>query len=129
MNMNIYGNGIDIVEIKRIKSLITKNKKIKERIFTKNEIKSCEKLKNKFACYAKRFAAKEAFAKALGTGISKGLSFNEIEINNNNNGKPFLELKKKSYRIVKMIIRKKFKVYLSLSDEKNYAVASVVIVK
>tara|TARA_Y100000816_G_C26088424_1_gene574746 strand:+ start:813 stop:1202 length:390 start_codon:yes stop_codon:yes gene_type:complete len=129
MNMNIYGNGIDIVEIKRIKSLITKNKKIKERIFTKNEIKSCEKLKNKFSCYAKRFAAKEAFAKALGTGISKGLSFNEIEINNNNSGKPFLELKKKSYRIVKMIIRKKFKVYLSLSDEKNYAVASVVIVK
>ena len=129
MNMNIYGNGIDIVEIKRIKSLITKNKKIKERIFTKNEIKSCEKLKNKFSCYAKGFAAKEAFAKALGTGISKGLSFNEIEINNNNSGKPFLELKKKSYRIVKMIIRKKFKVYLSLSDEKNYAVASVVIVK
>ena len=129
MNMNIYGNGIDIVEIKRIKSLITKNKKIKERIFTINEIKSCEKLKNKFSCYAKRFAAKEAFAKALGTGISKGLSFNEIEINNNNSGKPFLELKKKSYRIVKMIIRKKFKVYLSLSDEKNYAVASVIIVK
>ena len=95
MNMNIYGNGIDIVEIKRIKSLITKNKKIKKRIFTKNEIKFFEKLKNKFACYAKRFAAKEAFAKALGTGISKGLSFNEIEINNNNSGKPFLELKKK----------------------------------
>ena len=127
--MNIYGNGIDIVEIARMKSLITKNKKTKERIFTKNEIKSCEKVKNKFACYAKKFAAKEAFAKALGIGISKGLSFNEIEISNNYNGKPFLELKKKSYRIIKMIIKTKFKVYLSLSDEKNYAVASVVIVK
>ena len=61
----------------------------------------------------KRFAAKEAFAKALGIGISKGLSFNEIEINNNNSGKPFLELKKKSYRIVKMIIKKNLKsIYL-----------------
>tara|TARA_B100000674_G_scaffold457747_1_gene433405 strand:- start:282 stop:665 length:384 start_codon:yes stop_codon:yes gene_type:complete len=127
--MNIYGNGIDIVEIARMKSFITKNKETKERIFTKNEIKSCEKVKNKFACYAKKFAAKEAFAKALGIGISKGLSFNEIEIRNNYNGKPFLELKKKSYRIIKMIIKTKFKVYLSLSDEKNYAVASVIIVK
>tara|TARA_B100000242_G_scaffold281929_1_gene242724 strand:+ start:394 stop:777 length:384 start_codon:yes stop_codon:yes gene_type:complete len=127
--MNIYGNGIDIIEIERMKSLITKNKKIKERIFTKNEIKSCEKIKNKFACYAKKFAAKEAFTKALGIGISNGLSLNEIEIDNNNRGKPFLELKNKSYRIVKMIIKKKFKVYLSLSDEKNYAVASVIIVK
>ena len=127
--MNIYGNGIDIIEIARMRSLITKNKKIKERIFTKNEIKSCEKIKNKFACYAKKFAAKEAFSKALGIGISNGLSFNEIEINNNYKGKPFLELKNKSYRVVKMIIKKNFKVYLSLSDEKNYAIASVIIVK
>ena len=127
--MNINGNGIDIIDIARMRSLITKNKKFKERIFTKKEIKSCEKIKNKFACYAKKFAAKEAFAKALGTGVSNGLSLNEIEINNNHKGKPFLELKKKSYRIVKMTIKKKFKVYLSLSDEKNYAVASVIIVK
>ena len=127
--MNIYGNGIDIIDITRMRSLITKNKKFKERIFTKKEIKTCEKIKNKYACYAKKFAAKEAFAKALGTGVSNGLSLNEIEINNNHKGKPFLELKKKSYRIVKMTIKKKFKVYLSLSDEKNYAVASVIIVK
>ena len=127
--MNIYGNGIDIIDITRMRSLITKNKKFKERIFTKKEIKTCEKIKNKYACYAKKFAAKEAFAKALGTGVSNGLSLNEIEINNNHKGKPFLELKKKSYRIVKMTIKKNFKVYLSLSDEKNYAVASVIIVK
>jgi len=127
--MNIYGNGIDIIDIARMRSLITKNKKFKERIFTKKEIKTCEKIKNKYACYAKKFAAKEAFAKALGTGVSNGLSLNEIEINNNHKGKPFLELKKKSYRIVKMTIKKNFKVYLSLSDEKNYAVASVIIVK
>jgi holo-[acyl-carrier protein] synthase len=127
--MNIYGNGIDIIDITRMRSLITKNKKFKERIFTKKEIKSCEKIKNKFACYAKKFAAKEAFTKALGTGVSNGLSLNEIEINNNHKGKPFLELKNKSYRIVKMTIKKNFKVYLSLSDEKNYAVASVIIVK
>ena len=99
--MSIYGNGIDIVEIARMRSLIIKNKKIKERIFTKKEIKSCDRLKNNFACYAKKFAAKEAFAKALGIGISKGLSFNDIEINNNNIGKPFLELKKKVIKLQK----------------------------
>ena len=104
--MNIYGNGIDIIDIARMRSLITKNKKFKERIFTKKEIKTCEKIKNKYACYAKKFAAKEAFAKALGTGVSNGLSLNEIEINNNHKGKPFLELKNKSYRIVKMTIKK-----------------------
>ena len=126
--MNIYGIGTDIANINRIKKLI-KNKKSINRLFNKKEILKCEKQVNKANCYAKRFAAKEAFSKALGTGISKGLSFNEIEISNNYNGKPFLELKKKSYRIIKMIIKTKFKVYLSLSDEKNYAVASVIIVK
>ena len=75
--MKIYGIGTDITNINRIKKLI-KNKKFIYRIFHKSEINKCNKQKNISNCYAKRFAAKEAFSKALGTGISKGINFREI---------------------------------------------------
>ena len=123
----IFGIGTDIVNISRIKKLLNKNKKFKNRIFSINEIKYCETRKNKFASYSKRFAAKEAFSKALGTGISKGISFNEISINNNKNGAPFFELIGKTKVIVKKLTKSKNKIYLSLSDEKKYALAMVVI--
>ena len=123
----IFGIGTDIVNISRIKKLLNKNKKFKNRIFSINEIKYCETRKNKFASYSKRFAAKEAFSKALGIGISKGISFNEISINNNKNGAPFFELLGKTKVIVKNLTKSKNKIYLSLSDEKKYALAMVVI--
>ena len=123
----IFGIGTDIVNISRIKKLLNKNKKFKNRIFSINEIKYCETRKNKFASYSKRFAAKEAFSKALGIGISKGISFNEISINNNKNGAPFFELIGKTKVIVKNLTKSKNKIYLSLSDEKKYALAMVVI--
>ena len=123
----IFGIGTDIVNISRIKKLLNKNKKFKNRIFSIKEIKYCETRKNKFASYSKRFAAKEAFSKALGTGISKGISFNEISINNNKNGAPFFELLGKTKVIVKNLTKSKNKIYLSLSDEKKYALAMVVI--
>ena len=75
---NIFGIGTDIVDISRVKKLLNRNKKFKYRIFSEKEIKYCESKKNKIGSYSKRFAAKEAFAKAIGIGISKGLSFNEI---------------------------------------------------
>ena len=75
---NIYGIGTDIVNISRIKAMFKKNKNFKNRIFSSKEIKHCEAKSNKIASYAKRFAAKEAFSKALGLGITKGISFNEI---------------------------------------------------
>ena len=78
-------------------------------------------------CYAKRFAAKEAFAKALGTGISKGINFNEIIVMNKKNGKPFIKLKGKTMEIIKKKFKKKAKISLSLSDEKKYAVAFATI--
>ena len=81
---------------------------------------------DKISSYAKRFAAKEAFAKALGSGISKGISYNEISINNNSDGKPFIELLGKTKKIVRNMIKKKNKIYLSLSDEKKFALAIVV---
>ena len=123
----IFGVGTDIVDILRIKKIFFKNRNFKNRIFSKKEIKYCESKKNKFASYSKRFAAKEAFAKALGIGISKGISFNEISVNNNKNGVPYIELLGKTKTITKNLITKKNKIYLSLSDEKKYALAMVII--
>jgi holo-[acyl-carrier protein] synthase len=124
---NIFGIGTDIVEISRIKKLIDNNKSFKKRVFSTNEIKYCETRLNKIASYAKRFAAKEAFAKALGLGISQGISFNEISINNNKNGAPFIELLGKTKIIIRNLTKRRNNIYLSLSDEKKYALATVVI--
>jgi holo-[acyl-carrier protein] synthase len=123
----IFGIGTDIVDIDRIRKIFNKNKKFKKRIFSKTEIMYCDSRTKKIASYSKRFAAKEAFVKALGTGMSKGISFNEISINNKKNGAPFIELLGKSKIITKNIIKKKNKIFLSLSDEKKYALAIVVI--
>ena len=125
--MSIYGIGTDIVDISRIKIVFNKNKNFKKRIFSINEIKIIENKPIKMESYAKRFAAKEAFSKAIGTGISKGISFNEISINNNSKGKPYIELLGKTKLLVNRILKKKYKIFLSISDEKKYAVAMVVI--
>ena len=125
--MKIYGIGTDISNINRIKKNL-KNKNFITRVFNATEIKKCNKQLNKTNCYAKRFAAKEAFSKALGTGITKGINFNEIVILNDKNGKPFIRLFGKTKKNVeKKFKRKKYKISLSLSDEKNYAVAFVAI--
>ena len=77
--MNIYGIGTDIVNVNRIQTAFKKNRQaFKKRIYTKSEIKACENRKNKIECFAKRFAAKEAFAKALGTGFRNGMNFNDV---------------------------------------------------
>jgi len=123
----IFGIGTDIIDISRIQKLLNKNNRFKNRIFSIKEIKYCDLKKNNIACYSKRFAAKEAFTKALGTGMSKGISFNEITLNNNKNGAPFIELTGKTKTIVKNLTKRKNKIYLSLSDEKKYALAMVVI--
>ena len=82
---------------------------------------------NSHNCYAKRFAAKEAFSKALGIGISKGINFNEIIVLNKKTGKPYIKLKGKTKKKIIKSINKKAKINLTLSDEKNYAVAFVTI--
>ena len=89
--MKIYGIGTDIANINRLKKSII-NKKFIDRIFNKNEVIRCNKQVNKVNCYSKRFAAKEAFVKALGTGISKGINFNEIIVYNVKSGKPSIRL-------------------------------------
>ena len=125
--MNIYGIGTDIVNVNRIKSAIKRNNKaFKKRIYTNFEIKTCERRRDKVECFAKRFAAKEAFIKAV--GLSNKLQFNEIEVKNNSVGAPKIVLKGISLKNLKKIFKnKKFKIYLSLSDDKPWAVASVII--
>ena len=127
--MSIIGNGVDIVENQRIKNSL-KLKGFSDRIFTKNEIKKSLKLKNKINYFTKRFAAKEAFVKAIGTGFRNNINFKDIEIVNDKKGKPLIKISKK----VKTILKKKFKVhnykiFLSLSDEKKYSIAYVIVNK
>ncbi len=125
--MNIYGIGTDIVNINRIKNVINKNNQIfKKRVYTRFEIKVCERRKNKAECFAKRFAAKEAFFKAV--GVANKLKFNEVEVKNNSSGAPRLIVKGVSLKNLKKIFKKKkFKIHLSLSDDKPWAIASVII--
>ena len=125
--MRIYGIGTDVVNINRIKNSL-KNKNFTIRLFNKNEIKKCNAQINKANCYAKRFAAKEAFSKAIGTGISKGINFDEIIVYNIKSGRPGIRLLGSTKKIVNKIInKKKINIFLSLSDDKPFAVATVVI--
>ena len=127
--MNIIGNGVDIVNNLRIKNSI-KNKDFINRVFTLNEINNSKKLTNKINYFAKRFAAKEAFVKALGEGFRNNINFNDIEITNDKKGKPIINISNN----VKKFLKKKFKsnkyqIFLSLSDEKKYSIAYVIINK
>ena len=125
--MKLYGIGADIVRISRISKSI-KKKSFVNRLFNKDEILKCNKTKNSANCFAKRFAAKEAFSKALGTGVAKGINFNEIAVLNEKNGKPYIELTNKTKKIViNKLKNKNYKISLSLSDEDKYAVAFVTI--
>ena len=125
--MKIYGIGTDIANINRIKKSL-KNKDLISRLFNKNEVKKCNNQINKANCYAKRFAAKEAFSKAIGTGISRGINFDEIIVYNIKSGKPTIKLLGNTKKIVNKILnKKKISIFLSLSDDKPFAVATVVI--
>ena len=127
--MEIFGIGTDIVNIKRMERCLKKyGIKFKNKFFSKNEISYCEKKKNSSAFYAKRFAAKEALSKALGTGIRKGVNLKNIEISNNIHGKPSILLKGKVANYLKKKVKsKKYNIYLSLSDDKPCAQATVII--
>lgn len=115
----IIGTGIDIVEIKRVKTMVHKNAKFIDRILTENEQKVYVKLheRRKIEWLAGRFAAKEAFVKAVGAGISAQFGWKDIEVKNEENGKPYIVvLKPMSGNI-----------HLSISHSDEYAVASVIV--
>ena len=127
--MKILGIGVDIVENSRINKLL-KNKLFIKRIFSNSEILIATKIKDKNNYYSKRFAAKEAFVKSAGTGFRNNLNFKDISIINDKMGKPSFIISEK----IKKIIKKEFKVssfnfFLSISDEKKYSIAYVILQK
>ena len=125
--MKTIGIGVDIIDNSRIKSLI-RNKNFINRTFSKKEILISKKILNKLNFFSKRFAAKEAFSKALGTGFRNNLNFKDVEIINDNLGKPYYLINSK---IRKLIQKKKkvnnFKLFLSISDEKDYSIAFTIL--
>ena len=127
--MDIVGNGVDIIKNSRVKNLI-KNPKFLSRIFSVNEIKDSKKIKNKTNFFAKRFAAKEAFVKSIGIGFRKGINFKDISVKKNKLGKPIITYNNKVKKILnKKFKSKKFNVHVSLSDEKYYSIAYVIVNK
>ena len=129
MTLSIFGVGTDIVKNSRIKKLI-KNKKFINRIFTSSEIEASKKTKRKILFFSKRFAAKEAFVKSLGTGFTHNINFKDINISNRKSGKPYLTLSNNLKVILKRKLKlRKVKIFLSLSDEREYSVAYVITQK
>ena len=127
--MKILGVGVDIVKNARIKNL-TGKKNFIFRTFTKNEIKFSKNKNTKISFFAKRFAAKESFSKSLGTGIRDDLNFKDIEILNDKLGKPYFRKTKKINNLIyKKFKVKKYNLYLSISDEKDYSIAFTIIQK
>jgi holo-[acyl-carrier protein] synthase len=125
--MKILGIGVDIIENNRIKNSI-KNLKFKKRIYSSKELTQSILSKNKAEYFSKRFAAKEAFAKALGTGFRNNLNFSDIEVINDKMGKPYYLITKKITKLIQMKFKiKKFNCFLSISDEKEYSTAFVII--
>ena len=124
----IIGIGTDIIDIRRIESIIQKyGDKFKKRCFLHNEIKRSENKFYTINSYAKRYAAKEACSKALGTGLARGVFWKDIEIINDEFGKPSIKLYNNACKIINKITNKKYRIEVSLSDEKNYAIANVII--
>ena len=127
--MKILGIGVDIVENSRIAKAL-KNKFFIKRIFSNTEILIANKIKDKKNYYSKRFAAKEAFAKSIGTGFRDDFNFKDLSIINDKLGKPSFVINEK----IKKIIKKQFKTtsfnfFLSISDEKKYSIAYVILQK
>ena len=125
--MKILGIGIDVTKNKRIKVLL-KNKNFIKRVFGNNELKLSKKNLDQTSYFAKRFSAKEAFAKSIGTGFRNGLNFKDIQVLNDKLGKPYyLKSKKIDNMIKKKFKIKKYNLFLSISDEKDYSVAFTIL--
>jgi holo-[acyl-carrier protein] synthase len=127
--MKILGIGVDVIQNKRIKLLI-KNRIFLKKTFGVNEIKKSKNFLNKTNYFAQRCAAKEALAKSIGTGFRNNLNFKDIEILNDNLGKPYFFKSKKICNIINKRFKiKNFEIFLSISDEKDYSVAFSILQK
>ena len=126
----IIGVGVDIVDNRRIqKTLKIYGNKFKKKCFSNNEILRSEKKNNTINSFSKRYAAKEACAKALGTGVARGIHWKDIEVINNAYGKPEIKLYNKALNILNELTEKECNILISLSDEKNYSIANVIIIE
>jgi len=118
----ILGTGIDMIEIERVYHVFHTDRR-KKRVFTEGEIEMCGQSKSRLAGF---YAAKEAFSKALGTGI-KGISFKEIEVLKDQDGKPYFNMEPISAHLIKRFGEKKFQLHLSISHDRERAVAIAMI--
>ena len=123
----VSGVGIDMIEVERVEKSIGKGNGFREYIFSQLEIDYCETKTNKFEHYAARFAAKEAFYKALGTGWLDGTFFNEVQITNNDVGKPEISLLGGTAETISRM--NLVNISVSLSHIKTMATAIVIIEK
>ena len=124
----MIGLGVDIIDNRRINKTIDRfGNKFIEKIFSLKEINKSNQIKNTVNYFAKRYAAKEACAKALGTGLAKRVNWKDIEIMNDTNGTPYISLYNSALSRLKNISNNECNIFLSLSDEKNYSIASVSI--
>ena len=121
----ILGTGTDIIEIERVRKAIEKDA-LKEKVFSNREIEYCEKDKS-CQSYAARAAGKEAFFKALGTGWRDKMNINEVEILNDELGKPFIELSGETLKVFEQ--KGGSNIHISISHIKETAVAFVIIEK
>ncbi len=121
----IHGMGVDIIEISRIKNSIQKySGKFEERVFTPKEINYCRSKADPFKHFAARFAAKEAVLKSLGTGMAQGISWKDMEILNQESGRPILSLTGKGRELFNSLKLKD--IQISISHDKIYAVAQAI---
>ncbi len=121
----VYGTGTDIIEVSRVGGLVSKGERFTLKVFTAAEIAYCESKRFSHQHYAARFAAKEAFMKALGTGWAQGISFNQVEVVHDAAGKPEIRLSGVAEQLAaeKGIQR----IFLSVSHLKEYAIAIVIL--
>ena len=123
----IISTGIDIIEVERVQKELERDHGLKEKLFTPVEIAYCTSKHFPFQHFAVRYAAKEAFFKALGTGWRHGMQFSEICISNRENGQPELSLSGKVKEFANDLGISK--IHVSLSHLKNIATAIVIIEK
>jgi holo-[acyl-carrier protein] synthase len=126
----ILGIGSDLIEIARIEQIIDRHgNRFLTRVFTKNEIAYAQAKINMPATLANRFAAKEAMVKALGTGMSKGIHWKDIEVKNTPQGQPFISLHNRAAEILKAQTPTSLtaKIHCSLAHSNHYAHAVIVI--
>ncbi|MCC2617785.1 holo-ACP synthase [Aestuariibacter halophilus] len=123
--MSVCGIGTDIVEIARIAGHVEQSERLAQRVLTDNELEAYRQHRYPARFLAKRFAAKEAAVKALGTGIGNGISWQHIEVGNHDNGQPFLRFNGHFATLCEQ--RGITHSWLSIADEQRYATATVIL--